>query len=258
MNDHKNHPFLEQLDEMPEEVKQKLMDEYINPISEKMSEQVSTSSLESPQMAKEKAKLQMLDNLQSYQTTMVRASEILKNYNEFPQIDIQKLQQVMSEDDSLSTLPDFENPEEFVSKLKDKKSLKEKLNIKSEDLDKIYNRTDNLLKENNIADAECVAQFLLMFDGKNSMYWIAYGITLLQQDKIQDAKQAFSMSVVLNNQNAWAFYYLADTLVRDNEKEQAREILSELIPELAKIEELKELHEMAKDLQVKAQDFKKI
>ena len=258
MQNEKQHPFLEQLEQMPAEIKEKLLNDYINPVSEQIASQNEHSSLESPQVAQERTKLQMLDNLQNYQTTMSSAANILKTHDEFPNIDLEKLQIIMSEDEDTMTMPDLENPEDFIQQLQDKESLKEKLGLKTEELDKVYARADTLLRENNIQDAEAVAQFLLMFDSKNSMYWVAYGITLLRQEKIEEAKQAFSMSVVLNNQNAWAFYYLAETLIAANEKDQAREVLQELIPELVKVKELSELLEMAKQLQSSIQEFKKV
>lgn len=258
MQNQKNHPFLEQLEQMPGDLKEKLLNEYIEPVSEQIASQGEQSSLESPQVAKERTKLQMLDNLQSYQTTMVTAANILKAHDEFPEIDLEKLQVVMNQDDQAVAMPDFDDQEAFIQQLQEKESLKEKIGLKDEKLEIVYNRADKLLREGHIQDAESIAQFLLMFDGKNSMYWVAYGITLLKQDKIEEAKQAFSMSVLLNNQNAWAFYYLAETLVADNQKDQAKEVLLELVPELAKSEELKDLHDMAKALLDHIKEFKKV
>lgn len=149
------------------------------------------------------------------------------------------------------TAEEFEIPKRLLKIFKEKEKLlkhfragkipQEIWGYSDDVMEKFYQVSHKLLKNNRFEEAAEAFVFLATLKPKNPQYWLGLGVSLQYCHEYEAAINAYEMAAILEIENPWPYLYLAKCLFAIHDRESALQALDLAIEYAGEKEEYADL-----------------
>lgn len=186
---------------------------------------------------KAKASYEVVKNIELFQKALIQGYtaifEVLKERNDAEYDAL--MTKLVESADSLLTFVDFESFKE------NQQSLQKKIKLPDEYLEKMFQTVVYLNEHQRFEEAVCANMVCISFDSMVHRFWRMYGIVLQNQNKHAEALYAFQVALMFDENDAYAYAYMARSYIALKFRDEAVEALNRALEICRSHDDLEEL-----------------